>query len=285
MISLYKWKKNAMLLLMGSIPLIAFLLIFFAMGFSYQPLPGFPGLTYPSVDLMGVMIALFGSAAIVVIMFIVNNKAVRHAFTEMLEGKGLVSFIIDSTGVIGSFIARVDAPNMDGVVPGATIKNVEDIYDTDILHRLLVPKKIGMAQAITYEPGKNGGIVLGETKNVLILPDQKDESKHLFSFMNRPVFIYNKVIGQFLSRDALAKFEKDIQVKHNAQNIFSKVQSTDVSFRDFGRYIGETVRPKKKGLFGGSPYLKYFIYGIVIILIIVILIILIAPILTGGVRL
>lgn len=270
MISFYKWKKTAILMLMGIVPLIVFLLMLFSMGIRRDPLPGFPGLYYNIINPMGIAAALAAAVVIIIIIYFLGNRLLRHAFTDMLEGKGLLTFVLDSTGLIHSFNVKVNAPKMEAIPQGKIIGSIEDIYDTDLMHRLMIPKDIDADVAYRFEQTEDG-IKLSDPVNVIVLPETDDKYDKLFSFMNRPVFIFNKVMNKFLSRDALAKYEKDIEIKHNALNILRKVQETDVSFRNFGRYVGENIKPTKGGLFGGSNIVKWIILAAVIGIIIMII--------------
>jgi len=275
MISFYKWKKNAVFVILGIIPLMIFLLIFFPTIKFYT----LEGMQFMYLDLMNVFISIIASIVTAIIIIIIGNRMMRHAFTDMLEGKGLFTMILDSTGLIGSFNVKVMAPKMKGVF-SKNVPPIEDTYDMDLLHRLLVPKNAGMTKGYYYTKNENDEIVLDKQVDVIVLPEKEDVPKHSFMFENRPVFIFNKVMNKFLSRDALAKFEKDIEIKHNALNILKKVQETDVNFRNFGRYIGENIKPMKKGFFA-SPMMKYILIAAVVGLIIFILMMFVPGILSS----
>lgn len=277
MFSFYKWKKNALFILTGIIPLIIFLMIFFPTIKYYD----FEGIKIMYIDIINVLIALIAAFVAIIILMIVGNRWLRHAFTNMLEGKGLLSFILDSTGVIGSFNVKVDTPKMQGIYLPKNAPIVEDIYDSDLLHRLLIPKDATMTKATTFETDPNGKLIFGEQRDVLVLPKQDDGYKNLFSFENRPVLIFNKVMNKFLSREALSSYEKDIEIKHNALNILRKVQETDTSFRNFGRYIGENIKPMRKGFFA-SPIIKYIIIAAVIGLIVFVILLFVPGLLQAG---
>lgn len=278
MISFYKWKKNVVFIILGIIPLMVFLLIFFPTIKYYK----FEGLQFMYLDLLWVMISIIAALAVAFILTLVGNRLLRHAFTSMLEGKGLLTFILDSTGFISSFNTKVDAPKMHGLLHRPNKPEIEDIYDTDLLHRLFVPKDATLSEATTFVKNEETGeLVFGEKVNVLVLPKNSEEHETKFSFEARPVFIFNKVMDKFLSRDALAKFEKDLEIKHNALNILDKIIEIDTSFRNFGRYVGENIKPIKKSIFG-SPMFKYIIIGIVIVMIIIIMLMFVPGLLQAG---
>jgi len=277
MISFYKWKRQTVFLLLGIVPFLLFLMVFFATLKFYT----IQGIRFVYIDPTNLIISILVAVIVIIVIMLLGNRWLRHAFTNMLEGKGLLTFILDSTGLIGSFNVKVDAPKMTGVFPQKGIQDIEDIYDVDLMHRLMVPKDITMTKAVTFEKDEKGNFKFGESVDVLVLPKENEKYEHLFSFENRPVFIFNKVMRKFLSRDALAKYEKDIEIKHNALNILRKVQETDTSFRNFGRYIGENIKPVKKGLFA-SPFVKYFLIAAVIGFVIFIILLFVPGLLNAG---
>jgi len=263
MISFYKWKKNAILIIQGTIPLLIFLMVFFPT-IKYQTIEN---IKIMYIDPVWVLISVAAAALVAVIIAMMGNKMLRHAFTEMLEGKGLVALILDSTGLIGSFNVKVNAPKMKGVFLNRNIPPIEDTYDIDMMQRLIVPKTAGMTKAYSFTRDENNNVVLGKTVEVIVLPEGDEKYEKLFSFENRPVFIFNKVLNKFLSRDALANFEKDIEIKHSALNVLRKVQETDINFRNFGRYLGDQLKPGKTGFFA-NPIIKYIIIAAIIGLVI-----------------
>jgi hypothetical protein len=270
MISFYKWKKTAVFVMLGVVPFVLFMLVFFPTIKFYTITIAGESYRVMYLDVMNVMIAISVAVVAVVILLLLGNKWLRHAFTNMLEGKGLITLILDSTGVIGSFNVQVAAPKMKGVLPQKGIPDIEDIYDTDMLHRLMVPQNASMTKAVTFEKDENNKLTFGDEVDVIVLPPQEKRYDFLHMFENRPVFIFNKVMGKFLSRDALANYEKDIEIKHNALNILRKVQETDTNFRNFGRYVAETSKPVKPGLFK-SKYMKYIIIAAIVGLVVLLI--------------
>lgn len=277
MISFYKWKRQAIFIMLGLVPLLLFLMVFFPTLKYYT----IEGLRFMYIDTTNLIISILVAVIAVVVIIIIGNRWLRHAFTSMLEGKGLLTFILDSTGVIGSFNVKVDTPSMKGVFPKKTDQELEDTYDTDLLHRLIVPKDAVMTKAVSFSKDEKGNITFGDSVDVIVMPKEQEKYEHLFSFENRPVFIFNKVMKKFLSRDALAKFEKDIEIKHNALNILKSIQDNAKDFKTFGRYIGENIKPKKVGLFS-SNIVKFIIIGAVIGLIILIIVMFIPGFLNAG---
>jgi len=279
MISMYKWKKNATLIMLGMIPLVVFILLFFMMSIKTF---SFEGMKLTYIDITGLVLAFIFSIVAVMLLFFIGNKWLRHSFTKMLEGKGLVALVLDSTGLIGNFNVKINAPDMMADLPTRDGIPIEDTYDTEMQHRLMVPQDADMSKAYRFKQNKDGEMEITEEVDVLVLPKGNEKYDKLFSFENRPVFIYNKVMGKFLSRDALAKFEKDIEIKHSALNVLRKIINTDIHFRDFGRYIGENIKPGKKGLLASHPIIKWILIAMVVGMVAFIMILFIPGFLQAG---
>lgn len=280
MISFYKLKKQAVFILLGIMPLMIFLLVFFPTIKYYE----LEGLRFMYLDPLNVIISVLAAVGSALVIMYLGNRLLRHAFISMLEGKGLLAFILDSTGLMASFNVKVDAPKMKGEFLQKNAADVEDIYDMDLLQRLIVPRDAIQTKAKVYTTDEKGNITItDEIKEVLVLPEDRNYDNR-FSFENRPVLIYNKVMGKFLSRDALGKYEKDIEIKHNALNILSKVLNIDESFKNFGRYIGESIKPKKQGFFGSNA-VKLIIIVAIIALIVFVILLFVPGLLSAGSRL
>jgi len=276
MISMYKWKRYGVYISLAAIPMLVFIMLFFTIGLSTVRVEG---MLFLSFNLMNILVAIGASLLSAVVIILIGNRLLQHPFLRMMEGKGLLTFILDSTGLIGTFNVAVNAPKMTGKVPGS-FDELDDTYDIDMMHRLLIPQDATLTKAWTIQKDADGNIVPGESKNVLVLPDGDKKYDNLFSFENRPVFIFNKVMGKFLSRGSIAALEKDILLKHNALNILRKVQEIDTNFRNFGRYIGEQLHPKSTGLFS-NKWVKWILIGVVVAIVIFIVIMFVPSILSS----
>jgi hypothetical protein len=205
------------------------------------------------------------------VIIAVGNRMLRHPMLAMIEGKGLLAWILDSTGLITIFNVIVDAPRMLGNKPGMKNVDLDETYDVDIMHRIIFPKDAPLTKGYLISQDKNGKTAF-EEKMILVLPDDEKRHDTLFKFESVPVFIYNKVMGQFLSRNLLANNEKDMQLKHGSLNILYKLASIGDQFRDFGRYAGELTKPKPAGLFAKMPWLKWVLIAAVILVVIMVVI-------------
>lgn len=185
---------------------------------------------------------------------LVSGLLTRNAFTDMLEGKGLLTLTLDSTGVIDSFITGLKAPFIHGYLKG---KEVDGLYNRDIVHYLNTPTK-GNVVEIEDEKGK--------ITRWLKLPEENKKPENLFGFGPYPCFIFNKNINSYLSKDSLSTFEKDVFTKQHALFILKKTEELGQNIRDFARYIVEQARPKKLSLLQNKWLLYVIIIAAVIVL-------------------
>ena len=245
MLSFFKVRKWLGFVLAGAIPVVFFVVIIISMG-----------------DLFLATVFVFVGLILSVIL---GSLFVKHPFMEMLEGKGLLTLTFDSTGTIEMFTVAVDPPYIKGFYRN---REINGTYDRDMVTYLCVPKKGTLCNAVEIDEDGNK---VGECQ-VLKMPKVEDKPKYLFSFGTYPCFIYNKILGVFLSKDVLASNEKDTMIKHVILYLLRKTEDLTNSIRDFARHVVEQTRPKK-GLFENKKWLLYLI----IIVVVIMLIALVAP--------
>lgn len=200
---------------------------------------------------MGIALLFVG----IVLGSLVSNILTRHAFSDMLEGQGLLTLTLDSTGVIIPFITGLKAPFIHGKLKG---KETDGLYNREMVHYLTKPRKGNVAEFTDPESGK--------LRRFLELPPDDDKPDKIFSFGPYPCFIFNKCIDAYLSKDALSKFEKDIFTKHIALYILKKTEELGEIIRDFARYIVEHAKPRKFSLMKNKWIIYVIIIGIMIVL-------------------
>lgn len=279
MISLYRFKRYAFYITLLAVPFLIFIIMFFMIGLKRYDLGGgFIATVISPIDTLICIIVTIVAGGVIIG---VGSRILQHPLLSMLEGKGLLTWILDSTGLIGTFTVNVNAPEITGKKPGLKNIDLNENYDTDIMHRIIFPKAAPLTKGYMISKDATGQNII-EEKNILVLPDKEEQHETFFKFESVPVFIYNKVLGQFLSRDLLAKNEKDMQLKHGTLNILYKLGAIGDQFRDFGRYAGELTRPKKQGLFARFWWLKYVLILFVVIFIIIIIAMFIPSFLDAG---
>lgn len=189
--------------------------------------------------------ALFFSALIASIL---TNILLKNPFSDMLEGKGLLVFNIDSTGIIKPFLCSVDQPYILGVF---NRKKVNDIFDRDTVYNMTPPLKAGKI----YKQN--------EANKMLIVLDDDIYNKSRFGLLQYPVLIYNDQIKSLLTKDYLSSAEKQSFSEHSVLYLNRKLEEVTSILREFGRYVVELTKPKTS-IFAN----KYVKIAIVIVLII-----------------
>jgi len=214
----------------------------------------FVGILY--LDLMVAIVLMFLG---VLAGAMVSNRLTKHAFNEMMEGAGLLTLTLDSSGLIIPFITSYNKPPyIHGHLMG---KETDGIYNRDLVYYLSDPKH---AKHFSIEDEE------GNLHTFLELPNEEEKTDHVFSFGAFPTFIFNKNIDSYLSKDSLSTFEKDVFTKQHALYILKKTEDLTHSVRDFARYIVEQTKPRGLGLFG-NPWIKWIIIGGLVILLMILL--------------
>lgn len=225
MVNFNKLKKYGALSMVGLMPLL-FFVIFIYMN-------------------SGIIYALVATVVSLFLSMFVFSKMTKNPFTSMIEGDGVITLSIDSTGVIEPFLCSVNSPKVTGNLHGQEVSTLFDRKET--MFNLKPPVK-GEFQ---YKGiGKDG---FGQEYNVyeLKIPKGKEGSIN-YAFQQYPCFIYNKTLKTFVTKDSLAKGEMEGMVKHTVFYIKSVVEDLNTNIRNFARYVVELSKPKSTlgGLFG-----------------------------------
>jgi len=205
-------------------------------------------------------ISLAGSLMIGIALSFIFSKLLSHPFLQMLEGKGILALTIDSSGVVKPFICRVNPPKVWFKLDG---KELDDVWDRNLVFYLDQPQEGRYAIA----KGSNG-----KEYEVLVLGEKgSDKSDKLYNFSGYPLFIYNKQLESFLTKDSLMKFESQTLAKHNIIRLNAKVDELVSNIRDFARYVVEQTKPKKSLLSSSNIIIIMLIIAIITIFVVLLL--------------
>lgn len=232
--NMYKIKKWGAGFFMAFMPTVTFLVMIIATGDLLQAIMGF------------LIMAPFS--------IFIGFRILKNPFTDLLEGSGLLTITLDSTGTLNPFIVKLVPPFLEGRVQG---KKVSTIFNRDSVPYMATPIKT------TASLTEDGDIEILTMK----IPKDKKTS-YLFGLNQYPVLIYNKNLQEFISKDAFMKFESDTFVKHLVLYLNRKVEDLTSQLRDFARYIVEQTRPRPSMF--GPGWLKWvIIIGAIILLFII----------------
>jgi len=235
MINPFKLKKWGAMIIASIIPSLFFVLILRLNGLLYAVAAMLVG---------GLLSVLIGSSLL------------RNPFTDMLEGKGLLSINLTSTGVMQAFIMRFDKNFTKGYLNG---QEVEDYFDRDNLGTINAPVK---GKHVVHKL-EDGGICFKL--------DGKELNDTRFAFNQYPVLFFNSMSNTFFSKEQLSALEKKIISYNKLIFLSKKVEDLTISVKNFARHIVDTLRPKKTG--GGLPAWVLIVLVVIVIAIIVVMII------------
>lgn len=242
MINVFKLKKWGSFLFIGLFTVICF----------------FVGLNF-----YGFLIALACMTGGLIVACLVANLMLKSPFSDMLEGKGILVMNLDSTGIIRFSIVGLSSPYIKGKLGK---KSIGDVWDRSTVMQIEAPKK-NITPAV---PNKKGGITFEL--------DQKEFNDARFALFHYPVLIWNDQIESLVTKDFLAEKEKGTFAEHGVLFLNRRIEELTSKVRDFARYVVESTKPQKSGLFQN----KWF--WIIFIIMMIIMAILFAPAIISAIQ-
>lgn len=184
-----------------------------------------------AVRFYSLMIALLAFLIAVLLSVIMGAMLLKTPFSSMLEGKGLLCFDINSTGVIKPFNITINAPYMAGKYNKQPIK---DIFDRAAVFQISPPIKDKTQKLIENEDGK-----------LSITLDQNKFNKARFALYHYPVLLWNDNIKSLVTKDFFSERERDAFAEHGVLYLNKQVEELNNHLLNFGRYVVENLKPKE----------------------------------------
>lgn len=209
-------------------------------------------LFFIGVSYYNLMFGIIFFAVGLLLSVLIGTVMLKNPFSNMIEGKGLLVFNLDSTGLFQPFNVGLDNPYLKGKYNKQEIK---DIFDRSAVMQIAPPQK---ARRIKQE----------ENGNIIIELDTKKFNDARMAMYHFPVLIWNDQLKTFLTKSDLTDKEKTAYAEHGILYLNKQVEDLNDHLLNFGRYIVENIKPKK-GLFANK-------WAIVIIIIVIVIIIIIA---------
>lgn len=175
------------------------------------------------------VIALIIMLVALIISYFIGSLLLKNPFRSMLEGKGLLAFVIDSTGIIRPFNVGLKDPYIVGKVAG---KDIQDIFDRDTVLQLAPPRKNSTALKVNQDGG------------ITITLDENNYNKARFALFHYPVLIWNNQLKQIVTKDFFSSAEKDAWAEHGVLYLNKQLEDLNRYLLNFGRYIVENLKPK-----------------------------------------
>lgn len=215
---------------------------------------------------------------------IIGTILLRNPFTDMLEGKGIMVFDMNSTGIITPFLVKVTPPYIRGRLRK---DKVDDVFDRDSVMQMAAP--IVNKHAARFEipqqpregilgqplPGvgpiqqeQSGNGVSNSSGEIILRLDRELYNAARFGLFHWPVIIYNDQMKTVVTKDWFSDREQEAFAKHGILYLNRKTEELTSMVRDFGRYIVESLKPKEGGFFRNKWVIILLIIfvGIIIIM-------------------
>lgn len=240
MFNAFKLKRMIALLMAGVFPIITYMFI--------EPYTREP-YNWSFWALIG------GTMASVFIFSWVAGLLLRHTFTRLVEGEGLLVADVNSTGVVRPFLIKLANNEVRGKIGNFEAKGV---FDRESVYQIAEPINV-----------KAPLIIDKETGDITIKISNEEYHRSRFVLHHWPMMFYNSQIQSFLTKDYLSDKEKNTFTEYGLLYLVRKVEELSTAMLNFGRYVVEMTKPK-------SDFFKS--YGWIMIIIgIVVLAILFGP--------
>ncbi len=190
----------------------------------------------------------------ITLMYFVANGMLRNAFSDMIEGKGILALTIDSPGVIRPFILSYESPYVRSTDKKISLR---DVFNRKAVMQLAAPVK-------AKKPAEIKG---GKLKIEL---DEEEYNKSRFALFHFPVVLYNTQINSTITKDFLSDQELKVFAEHQVLYLNKQEEELTPLIRNFGRYIVDQMKPK-------TSFFANKWFWIVIVIMIIIMIILFLP--------
>jgi hypothetical protein len=151
---------------------------------------------------------------------------INNPFTKMLEGGGLITLNIDSSGVGRPFIIRMKGGNWISAKIGR--EYVEDVFNRDTVMQLKDP-------IVAHASAKE---VLIDGKKYFLYALTEDEyngARH--SLTSKPFLIWNNQTKCFITKDWWGTQEKDLFAEHVSLRIDRRISDIGASIKNFARAV------------------------------------------------
>lgn len=200
----------------------------------------------------------------VLLASVIGNRLLNTPFRPMLEGKGLLTVCLDSTGVMDFQILGIQNGRIKGWLFG---KDINIPYDQNLIHTLYTPKThTDGAYVDNGDEVKAVGVVDAEGKvtpfkkdadSEFLVIDMRKFRKFRFGFNQYPVLVYNKVTKTLLTKEFIGGAEKSL-ASHLVFVANERAKDLANSMSGFSRAVVDAEAQK-----GGSDWSKWIMYVII----------------------
>lgn len=210
--------------------------------------------TLPVIFFMGIWWGVLGLFVGLIVSITLGIVLMKHEFTPLLRGKGILAIDLNSTGVLRPFIVNVFPPFLKGTDNG---KVVNDIFDRKAVFNFVTPKKIESIKShkkgiFDWFLGKKkadievkSGACMDEDGNLFMRLDAEEYQKSRFGFKQYPCVIWNSQVNSFLTKEFLSEQEKEAFAEHAILNQNKLLEETNRMIWHLCRNTIDLLNPQK----------------------------------------
>jgi len=199
--------------------------------------------------------------------YVLGFFLLKNPFSDMLEGKGILCFNMDSKGIIRPFIVAVNPPYVKAKYKN---RNIEDVFDKDAVQYFQAPEKMGVFTQLSSTVKKPDGTKQKKMYNVLWFDEDKfNDARN--ALRQYPVLIYNEQIGSLMTKSFFKEKEDTTNAKHTILYANKKMQELNTNILNFARHVVDSAT-KPRGNILSNP-----IFWIIVVIAIVIIVAMFIP--------
>lgn len=187
----------------------------------------------------------------------------KNPFSDLLEGKGILVFDLNSTGIMRPFIMSVNNPFMEGKINN---KKVRDVFDRSAVLQISKPNVVKVKKSKDPNVLQDNVAHITEEGGLKINLTEEEYNKGRFALFHYPVLLYNSAINSIVTKDMLSENEKNTFAEHGVLYLTRVLEELTTLIREFGRYVVDNLKPKSN-FFQSPLFFIILIVGVVLLII------------------
>lgn len=207
-------------------------------------------------------------AGAVLAMVVSNFWLLKNPFNSMLEGDGILTINMDSTGIMSPFIVSINQESTGVSLFGFLGKQkIRDPFNREMINYITNPTEVpngahfvksGVTEKITQSEKT---ITAAEGDLIIHIPKEK---LHLnrFGMFHFPTIFYNQKLGTTVSKEFLGSNENQILREHLMVYLLHSVREHSDRMFNFARGVIDSLSAK---FGGGSSTWLWVIIGLIVI--------------------
>ena len=192
-------------------------------------------------------IAIFAGLASILVCVFIGLTISKNVFTDMVEGKGILTLDLTSKGVARFFLVKLKGKQVKGKLDGIDIRG---FFNRKMLTLIKAPEKVS-------------GEVTEEGNLTITIPEEKAKEAR-FVQGDYGMFFYNSILDEFITKEMLFEKEEHVFTDHTILETKKAFLLAEQHLQPFTRMFMEQFNPKKFDFFK-SPIAIFLIVIIFLI--------------------